>query len=360
MTRIAIGMLCYSRPVHTALTIAFALHNKSELTDFYAFYGIHKQQPPPNVTLDNMLKDLHKNCGFTYFYMGDDKPRNVQGNVDTLMLTLNGLPGYACFAKIDDDVLIGRQSDVTMANILVSMEPENVYMLMGQAVPEHMRRTNPFSWEAHVNGYRVIQRAQRACPMETYTFVSAKCLQFLRDHGMSVSCENARGTYGPLTRKIVNAGGRVCLVLTPAINMQHIGLTTTIESGSPTRSWAPARSWEPMDKVIDVQGFDFPQWEASHKTNTQKEFAIATINGLIPTMPAVHMPSIEILLSHLGRMENTVAPAPGFLDKQQPKSPILPAPVNRISPGMALRTLPDGRVVRTPGRVHKVVVRTNP
>jgi len=363
--RIALGMLCYGRPVHTALTIAFALHNKANITDFFAFYGIHKQQKPPSATLDGMLKELYSECKLQYFYMGEDKPNNVQGNVDNLMFTLNTLPGYSCFAKIDDDVVIGKGSDMDMANIILAMAPEKVFMLMGQAVPEHMRRHNPFCWEARVNGYRVVQRAQKSCPMETYTFVSRECLKFLKDHGMSMSCENARGTYGPFTRKIVNAGGKVCLVLSPAVLMQHIGLTTTIEVGNPARSWAPARSWDPMDRIIEVPGFNFAAWEASHADATQKEFAIETMEALRPTMKADYVPHLDIMLKWLARYDHSAEPISAARSMRQSPSQEVTQPVqvvhrHRNTPGMVLRKLPDGRMVRSPGPVRRVVIRQNP
>lgn len=351
MPRIALGMLCFSRPIHTALTIGFAMTNKSDDTDFFLFYGIHKNQEPPSKGMDAMLKDLQANYGVPFHYMMDDKPRNVQGNVDTLMLTLSSMPGYACYAKIDDDVLIGRDADVVMANIIIAMEQERCYMLMGQAVPEHMRRSAPFSWEAKVNGHRVVQRAQRACPMETMTFMSTKCLPFLRERGMDVSCENARGTYGPYTRKITNAGARVCLVLVPAINMQHIGLTTTIEAGNPARSWAPARSWEPMNQVIQVECFDFEAWEASHVTNTQKDVALSSLRLLkakaLPKAAAV----LDCLMHHVEQcteaMAKTKVAAMPLIIPERPRTP----------PGQVLRKLPDGRVVRSPGPVHRLVMR---
>ena len=362
--RIAMGMLCFNRPIHTALTIAFALHNKSVHTDFYAFYGIHKDQAPPSRGLDNLLKDLYSTCGLKYIYMDDSQPNNVQGNVDTLMSTLTNMPDCHCFCKIDDDVLIGRGSDVTMANILTAMESENVKMLMGQAVPEHMRRANPFCWEARVNNTRVVQRAQKACPMETYTFVSMDCLKFLKGRGMGTSCENARGTFGPFTRKVVNAGGKACLVLTPAILMQHIGLTTTIEASAPTRSWAPARSWDPMDQVIQLPGFDFTKWEASHRDNTQKAFAIDTITALSATMPEEHQPATAVLLKHMAMYKPEAIKALGQdqIERGNPKPVKAPPrpPVEfqpRNPPGTVLRRLSDGRIVRSPGPVNRVVIR---
>jgi len=359
-SRIAIGMLCFSRPIHTALTVAFALNNKSDKTDFFPFYGIHKHQEPPSRTLDNMLKELHSKCGLKFFYMGEDRANNVQGNVDNLMGNLSSTPGYSCFAKIDDDVLIGKGSDTDMANILLALGPEKCYMLMGQAVPEHMRRHNPFCWEAQVNGYRVVQRAQKACPMETYTFVSNTCLQFLRENSMSVSCDNPRGTYGPLTRKIVNAGGKVCLVLTPAVQMQHIGLTTTIEVGSPERSWAPARSWDPMDKVIEIPGFDFDKWEASHKDNTQKDFAMEAMSALRSTMHKDYLPHLDTLLHWIEKYtpeEEPISLPKRLGDRQKVPQPVEVVSRPRNPPGMVLRKLPDGRVVRSPGPVRRVVIR---
>jgi hypothetical protein len=364
MNRIALGMLCFSRPLHTALTMAFALHNKSDITDFFAFYGIHKAQTPPNNCLDGMLKELQAIGGFQYYNMGDHQPRNVQGNVDTLMSTLSSMGGYSCFAKIDDDVIIGRGTEVTMANILLALESENVYMLMGQAVPEHMRRHNPFCWEAQVNGHRVVQRAQKACPMETYTFVSMKCLQRLREKGMDVSCENARGTYGPFTRKIVNAGGKVCLVLTPAIQMQHIGLTTTIEVGNPARSWAPARSWEPMDEAIKVPGFDFDGWERGHADGEKlKQFTLDTIESLKPTVKTEYLPHLNVMTAWVEKYnpkEQTGASADFLKDRANAVQAAQPVQVvrNLNAPGTVLRKLPDGRVVRSPGPVRRVVIRT--
>jgi hypothetical protein len=351
-------MLCFSRPVHTALTIAYTLANKSVLTDFYMFYGIHRNQPPPHPVLDSMLQKLNEKCGIPLIYMHEDQPRATEGNVNTLMKTLHSLEGYSCYAKIDDDVLVGKGTDVVMADILLATESHNMMMLMGQAVPAHMRMRNPFCWEAMVNNYRVVQRSDKACPMETYTFVSKKCLDYLRARGLSVGCDNSKGTYGPYTRKLSVAGAKVGLVLVPSITMQHIGLTTTIEPGNPARNWAPARRWEPRDTVIEVPGFDFSAWEMSHKTNTQSKVAIDTILGLRSTATPGCATAIDILLEELtaysqGKFELQVdsfktqmGQSTGYTPPQIPDSTIL-------------RKLPDGRVVRSPGPVKRVVIRKN-
>jgi len=232
------------------LTLAYALMNKSADNYLHVFYGTYLSASTPSKALCEMLTALRDEGFLKLHYMPDDKPQNTQGNVDNLMLTLTSIDRYDCFIKIDDDVIIGKGSDDIMASIMLKLESEDVYMVMGQVVREHLNRRSPFSWETNVLDHRVVQRARRACPMETYTAVSKNMLPMLRKSGTPVSAGNSRGTYGVYTKNITAQGHKVCLVLDPAIQMQHIGLTTTIDESGASRSWAPARSWNPVDEVI--------------------------------------------------------------------------------------------------------------
>jgi len=228
--------------------------------------------------------------------MPDDKPQNTQGNVDNLMLTLTAMSEYGCFIKIDDDVLIERGSDDIMVKLLMQLELQGVHMLMGQVVREHINHKNPFEWETDLLGYHVAQRSRKACPMETYTAVTKNALPLLRKAGVTVSCDNARGTYGMYTKNLTALGHKVCVVLEPHIRMQHIGLTTTIDTSGAARSWAPARSWNPVDKVIEVAGFDFDKWEASHHDATQREATLEILAGLVDGYPAEHAEALQTII----------------------------------------------------------------
>lgn len=321
MGKYAMGVLCHGRPLHTALTLAFAFKNKSDLVDLFAFYGVHRTGIHPSKTLTDMLVKLQDAGHLPFFYMHEDKAQNTQGNVDTLMLTLNSMDQYEYYFKIDDDVLIGKGSDEIMANIMRKVEGNGVCMMMGQVVRKHIHSRNPFVWDAHVHGHHVVQRGRKACPMETYTIVSKRALALMRENGNSVSCDNTRGTYGVYTKKISTHGHKVGLVLDPAIQMQHIGLTTTIEASESARCWAPATSWNPPDKVIEIPGFDFKGWEASHKDSTQKEFTIATLEGLRSDF-GKHTNALDMLLKSVKEYE------PGSNDVALPPDPGTPKESN--------------------------------
>ena len=377
--KLAMAMLCYSRPVHASLTLAFALVNKSEYTDLFAVYGINKDDKPVSATMSKLLAAVEP-FGVKTIYRTEGYDANVGGGVDTLMRTMDSMEGYDCYFKIDDDVLIGAHTDIQMADMLLALERDNVYMLMAQAVPQHIRERVPFCWEANINGYRVVERSNAACPMETYTAVSNKCLGHLRKHGINDSCDNTRGVYGYYVRKLANLGARSALVLTPAIQMQHIGLTTTIEVVESRRGWAPARSWAPREQIIEVPFLDFAEWEKSHKTNTQREFAMATIIKLRNSSSHKHHTALSAILSVLEAYEpkdkpiklEAQAPRVSRVDRvkrmgkdgrviQKPEAPTAPSASTRsisiVEGRTVMRVAADGTAVRVRRALRKVVVR---
>lgn len=279
MRKIGLAMLVYNRPVHTGLALAYALAGKSVNTELHVFYSIHRTAKPVSSALDSMLKALVELGAIQLHYIADCYKQDCGGNVDTLMTTMTSTSDLSCFIKIDDDVLIGPGTDALMASMLLELEKDGVYLLMAQPVHEHMRGPKPFIFETTCKNHRIVQRMHNACPMETYTAVNPKFLGRLRDAGLSTSCDDRKGTYMPFVRKLGHVGLRAGLVLTPPVPMQHIGLSSTIENGV-DRSWAPARTWEPPHRPVEVPEFNFVEWEASHKTGRQKEFAIETIQRL--------------------------------------------------------------------------------
>lgn len=283
--KLVMGVLCYSRPIHTALTIAYACVNKSATTDLHFFYGIPESGVHKSAALLGMLLDLEEaGCG-TMHFLPEDAQRNTGGNVDNLFHTLGGLKGYDAYFKIDDDVIIGHGTDLELASLLLSekLQTSRVYILAAQVVREHMHGPRPFCWDTRVNGRTIVSRENGQSPMETYTVMSYSMLPHLQRQGFSTSCDNRIGTYAPFSHKLANSGAKAGIVLTPSIVMQHIGLTCTTGDCAPgvSRSWAPARSWMPSGKVIEVPLFDFQAWERSHSTGLQKEVALGFIDGLI-------------------------------------------------------------------------------
>jgi len=274
--RTSLAMLVYNRPVHAGLSLGFALANKAENTGLHVFYSIHRSTTPPSRSMDNLLRTLRDSGCIQFHYLHDDKPQSCGGNVDTLMTTMCSDARYDCFMKIDDDVLIGEGTDTLMANTLLDLEQHKVMFLMGQAVRHHMRMSRPFAWETTHNDLRIVQRARKACPMETYTAVNPAVMKVLLANSKSTLCEDNKGTFMPYTRKVTDCGYKSALVLSPAITMQHIGLTSTIDSGA-DRNWAPATSWDKSSDPIKVPHFDFEAWEKSHSDNTQKDFALSTL-----------------------------------------------------------------------------------
>jgi len=295
----ATGILTYNRPLHTALTLAYAFMNKSASNDLHVFYGTYLSATPPSRSLYSMLVKLRDAGYIELHFMQDDKPQNTQGNVDNLMLTLTAMDKYEYFIKIDDDVLIGKGSDDLMIHLLRKTEKDGVYMLMGQVVTEHLNRRNPFVWQTEIDGYKVAQRSRRACPMETYTAVSKKLLPMLRAAGISVSCSNARGTYGIYTKNVSSQGYKVGLVLDPAVKMQHIGMTTTIDSSGAARCWAPAKSWNPPGKVIEVPPFDFGKWEGAHGKDTHPEVTVELLEDLRKIYPREYLTALNMIIEEV-------------------------------------------------------------
>jgi hypothetical protein len=342
-------MLVFNRPLHTSLALAYALCNKHHKTDLHVHYSIHRNAQPPSKSLDALLRDLAARGDITLHYLLSKENQSCGGNVNSLMMTMSAAFEYDYFVKIDDDVLIGRHEDATMCSLLNKLEEsEGVLLLMGQAVREHMRGSRPFCWETTVDGYRVVQRSNRANPMETMTAVSPRLLGFLEDSGKPSGCENEKGTFIPYTRKLTAAGARTGLVLTPAIQLQHIGLTSEIDRGS-TRSWAPARDYA-TNSVIDMPCFDFATWEASHKDNAVNAYTLSVLRDLQGAYPAQK--------AMLERLENHVASYDPKSDDEVPlpKDPKRYKSVSVVSRKEFEKERTNGTTVRTPRTVKRVRV----
>jgi hypothetical protein len=110
--------------------------------------------------------------------------------------------------------------------------------------------------------------------------------------------------------------------------------------------------------VIKVDGFDFEGWEASHKDNTRKEFALTTLQGLRARVRQDALGVIDCMLCHLeGYVDEPVVTATPVKRVASPAGAIVRPERVRSEPGQVLRKLEDGRVVRSPGPVHRLVVR---
>ena len=343
MLKSAIGMLCFARPLHTALTLAYLYKFKRPESDVYAFLGLPASAGHKSPALGRMLVQLQSQGLLEFYYLPEDAERNTGGNVDNLMHTLNAKRDYYDFyLKIDDDVLMGEDAEKNMGELLLEAKEEyGVLVLMGQVVRYHLKQSKPFHWDARLGEFTLVQRTKGASPMETLTAVSFDFLPWLEECGLSTSCENPTGTFGPYSKKLFLNGGRAGLVLHPAINMQHIGLTTTITPGDEARGWAPARSWSPADRVIDVEGFNFERWEKSHDEQTVKQYTIEVIEQL--DMPAAPQ---QIIL------EAMEAYTPGSFDVPLPPARVRArTPTKQVKPKVATKP----RIVHT-GAPRKVSV----
>lgn len=347
MSQFAVASLMYNRPLHSALTLAYLFQHRVPTTDIHVFYSIHRETSVPSKTLHTILTKLARQGTIFVHYLNPNVPQNCGGNVDTLMTTMTGLMKYDCFIKLDDDVLIGPKVDELMGTMLLELEPENVFLLMGQAVRQHMRMPSPFCWEGVVQGHRVVQRSHRACPMETLTAVSPKFMNFLKQHNMSPLCENDKGTFMPYSRKVAEAGGKAGLVLVPAIAMQHIGLCSTIDNGA-QRNWAPATSWDPPGQVIQIPGFDFAVWEGSHRTGTTKQVTLEIIDRLRRSTQAPQE------LAFLWEQVNQYQPGANDVPLPMGGGPA-PRPVQVLRRDDTVRA--NGMVVRPPTVVRRVIVK---
>jgi hypothetical protein len=236
-----------------------------------------------------------------------------------------------------------------------SVEDKGVCMMMAQVVKEHIRNRNPFVWDTHVNGYHIVQRGRKACPMETYTVMNEHALAVMRENANSVSCDNSRGTYGVYTKKLTTLGYKVGLVLEPAI-----------EKTAAARCWAPAKSW--TGDEIKIPGFDFAAWEASHKDNTQKEFTLDTLEGLRGDYPEEYKGALEILVAHIKKYEPerdvALPPDPGTSRTTQQavrrrrRKVVRPRHVTPDAKGIAQRVNPVQKVdVKTEQPVEGVIRR---
>jgi hypothetical protein len=350
---ISLAMLVFNRPIHAGLSLGFAIANKHVDTDLHVFYSIHRSTKPPSYSMDQLLRVLTNESFIQYHYLNDDKPQSCGGNVDTLMTTMCSDGRYDCFMKIDDDVIIGEGTDVEMGRLLLELEPHKVMFLMGQSVKQHMRMSRPFAWEVNHDGYRIVQRARKACPMETYTAVNPKVMEVFHQHEKSTLCEDNKGTFMPYTRKVTAAGYKAGLVLAPAITMQHIGLTSTIDNGA-ARNWAPATAWDNPSVAIDVPHFNFDAWEASHTTRTQQEFAIKTLTDLKESLTnKQRQRGVQLVI------DVVEAYKPGENDVALPDKRETPQGKNKIIRRNAghKRVNAQGTLVRRPRPAKRVIVR---
>jgi len=303
--KLAIGVLCYARPIHTALTLAFAYANKTKSTDLRFFYGIPEAGEHKSPSLLRILKCLEDAGHGKLHYLPDAADKTTGGNVDNLMGTMNSLEGYDCYFKIDDDVLIGPGTDNELASLLLSkdMVDNKVYILTGQTVREHMRGPRAFGWDFKTKSKRtIVCRSRGQSPMETFAAVSYKMIPHIVGAGLKSTCENDAGTFGSYAIKLWNTGAKAALVLYPHIVMQHIGLTCTtgLKAEGSARSWAPAKCWSPAGRIVELPHFNFRVWEQSHLTGTQKA---AGLNILATLQAKSKHPAIKLIIDELETYE---------------------------------------------------------
>lgn len=350
---IGLAMLAFNRPLHTALAVAYAIFNKEPDTHLHVFYSIHRNTPPPSRCLDGMLKQLHKAGLLELHYLMEDRPQNCGGNVDTLMLTMTSLYRHDGFLKIDDDVLIGKNTPSLLTSMQRHLEQsDGVYLLMGQAVREHMQQLTPFDWTKEFMGYTFAQRSKKACPMETYTAVSPRLFEFLRSNDKTVTCDIKSGTYQGYTRKLTEAGGKSALVLTPHIEMQHIGLNSIADPDGIPRTWAPATAWDPPGYVIPIQHFDFAKWESLHEDDRLVSFTIDTIAALAADPGATSM-----MAECAGTLIRWLEAYSPDLDTPLPLKPkrLTGEPVKIVRDGKVLPSPPPKKVV-----VQRPIIKRKP
>jgi len=327
----AMAMLVYNRPIHTGLSIAYALAHKSIDTDLHVFYSIHRDAEPPSVHLDIMLKRLSELGRIQLHYLHPERAASCGGNVDTLMATMASDVRYKCFIKIDDDILIGKGADKALAHTLMWLEAEGLMMLMGQYVPEHMDGKE-FTWTADVDGNHVVEPPFGIDPVETITAVNPEMFSILKQAKHSPLCANPTGNFSKYTRRTLALKKHVGILLNPAIPIQHIGLTSSIRGGL-RRSWAPAVSVG--GDVLEVPYFDFEAWEDSHATGTQSIVALHALEQLYTEVGGVAIPVIAKLLVNCPG-EVVELPDPDVHPVQLPEPEPEPAPkpaIIRRSPG---------------------------
>jgi len=152
---------------------------------------------------------------------------------------------------------------------------------------------------------------------------------------------------------VTDCGYKSALVLTPAITMQHIGLTSTIDGGA-DRNWAPATAWDNPSKAIPVPYFDFDAWEASHHTDAQKDFAISTLTNLQESLTDDRKAAVQLIIDEL----TAYTPGQGDVELPNPKG-------NSTAPGTIIRRdagkriVAPGTTVRRPhnNKTKRVIVR---
>jgi len=387
----SLAMLVYNRPVHTALSLAYALAHKDVNTDINVFYSIHRFTTAASRATEHMLQLLRIGGHIRLRYLHADKAKSCGGNVDTLVTTMASDATYDCFIKMDDDILIGPGVDVLMSRLLLDLEPHGVMLLMGQMVPEHVNPEEQFSWDYNYEGYRVVQQARDRDPMETFAAVNPKMLQRINEFGESPLCGSPTGNFSRYTRTVIKSGHRSAVVLSPAVQLQHIGLTSSIRGGI-KRSWAPATSWESPGEAIEIPHFDFSEWEQCDSLGCQREFALFTLGKLRMHAEEHQVPGLNLLFRALELYDPDrdyiAKPAPAQRAKDVSlvtsvrdtaaavrHGPVITGPVvmmaqedieraaqeidnngRRSKAGMILRKLPDGRVVRSPQQVRRTAI----
>jgi len=283
----ALGIITYNRPLHTALCLAFAMYNKHARSDIHVFYSIHADAEPKSKTLDALQKHLLSTGKIASInYIPGDQPCNAGTNVDNLVVTLQGMKDqYACMFKLDDDVLIGPNTDMIMTRILLATENEkdNVMIIGGQVISGRIVADGGFAWTKQVGDHMIAQRPRNHAVMETYTALSFNMVPQLQAAGRSIGTDTWRGDYWSYARKFPSINAKQAAVLYPAISMQHIGFTTTIlNPGEPPRlrNWAPCRSYNPPGHIVHVPGFDFSMWERGHSDGSLPDYTREVLLGL--------------------------------------------------------------------------------
>jgi len=295
-----IGVLCYNRPIHTALTLFFIMKNKHAGTPVHIFYGIKKSAKPPSAALDLMLRDLSSSGLITLHYIGEEAAQNTGSNVDNLLQTLQQYKGlHSCFIKLDDDVLMGKGTDMLMSELLHVIASDNVVMLASQLTNQVEYGANPFNWERSVGKYTVSQRKNGLCVLETFVAISFDLIDHLNRIGLSPLCDEPAGGFWRYAGKCWNNDMRLCTVKSPHIVMQHIGLASVLFDDPIARSWAPAVSWGPGRNVIAIDGFDFTAWELSHTAGTSKLYALDVMTNLISELDESYTDAAAQLIARL-------------------------------------------------------------
>lgn len=282
--KIAIGVLCYSRPMHTALTLSFLFANKSPGAEVHLFYGVPEGAEHKSLLLLRLITRLAE-AGLAQLHrLPVDAAHCAGANMDNLIHTLDERQELDCFLKMDDDVLIGPGVDVDLASKLLckDLREENVLVLAAQAVKQHMRGPSPFGWRASFGGTEFACRESGYSPMETLVAISPGLLPHLREHGYPTRCSTRSGHFGAYSKRLWESGGKAALILRPSPIMQHVGIncSTGAAADGVQRDWAPARRWDPAGEIIQVPYFDFDDWETALKAGSERDYTLKVVETM--------------------------------------------------------------------------------